>query len=399
MKAEYEMNHRINKLSVLAMALVLAGCTMAPDYERPSAPTSSSYPSGAAYAQGTVSAAQTAVADIGWRDFYRDPLLQQLLEVALANNRDLRKSVLDVEAARAQYRIRRADMLPTLNVDAGATVQRLPADVSPSGTTQITRSYDVNGAVSAWELDLWGRVRSLSDRALATYLALDETRIAARLSLLAEVTNAYLTLRADQELLQLAHDTLSTQKRTYALTQALFDACNATQIDLRRAEIALRTAEVSQAAYTRVAAQDRNALVLLLGQPLTAELSASLDKANTLPDDIIPSALPAGLPAELLVRRPDVRAAATACGQCQYRGRSRGIFPGNQFDRIGWYGQFESGRVVRAGVSGLEFCSANLVAYFPGRRSARQSGPSPGTKAHRNCELREGDSGCLPRSG
>lgn len=309
MKAEYEMNHRINKLSVLAMALVLAGCTMAPDYERPSAPTSSSYPSGAAYAQGTVSAAQTAVADIGWRDFYRDPLLQQLLEVALANNRDLRKSVLDVEAARAQYRIRRADMLPTLNVDAGATVQRLPANVSPSGTTQITRSYDVNGAVSAWELDLWGRVRSLSDRALATYLALDETRIAARLSLLAEVTNAYLTLRADQELLQLAHDTLSTQKRTYALTQALFDAGNATQIDLRRAEIALRTAEVSQAAYTRVAAQDRNALVLLLGQPLTAELSASLDKANTLPDDIIPSALPAGLPAELLVRRPDVRAA------------------------------------------------------------------------------------------
>ncbi|MDU4244124.1 MAG: hypothetical protein E7I00_01035, partial [Varibaculum cambriense] len=93
MKAEYEMNHRINKLSVLAMALVLAGCTMAPDYERPSAPTSSSYPSGAAYVQGTVSAAQTAVADIGWRDFYRDPLLQQLLEVALANNRDLRKSV------------------------------------------------------------------------------------------------------------------------------------------------------------------------------------------------------------------------------------------------------------------------------------------------------------------
>lgn len=152
------------------------------------------------------------MADIGWRDFYRDPLLQQLLEVALANNRDLRKSVLDVEAARAQYRIRRADMLPTLNVDAGATVQRLPADVSLSGTTQITRSYDVNGAVSAWELDLWGRVRSLSDRALATYLALDETRIAARLSLLAEVTNAYLTLRADQELLQLAHDTLSTQR-------------------------------------------------------------------------------------------------------------------------------------------------------------------------------------------
>ncbi len=287
MKAEYEMNHRINKLPVLVMAVVLAGCTMAPDYERPSAPTSSSYPSGAAYALGTVSRVQTAVADIGWHDFYRDPLLQQLLEVALANNRDLRKSMLDVEAARAQYRIRRADMLPTLNVDAGYAVQRLPADVSPSGSTQITRSYDVNGAVSAWELDLWGRVRSLSDRALATYLALDETRIAARLSLLAEVTNAYLTLRADQELLQLAHDTLTTQKRTYALTQALFDAGNATQIDLRRAEIALRTAEVSQAAYTRVAAQDRNALVLLLGQPLTAELSASLDKANTLPDDII----------------------------------------------------------------------------------------------------------------
>ncbi|MCS9404998.1 efflux transporter outer membrane subunit, partial [Pseudomonas aeruginosa] len=140
-------------------------------------------------------------------------------------------------------------------------------------------------------------------------LALDETRIATQMSLVSEVASAYLTLRADQELLRLTSDTLATQKRSYGLTTQLVEAGNSTQLDLRRAEIALRTAEANHAAYTRQAAKDRNALVLLLGQPLTPELSRQLDEAMALPDDIVPTGLPSGLPSELLARRPDIRAA------------------------------------------------------------------------------------------
>lgn len=294
------------KLSLLALAGVLAGCSLAPRYERPSAPIDAFYPSGPAY--GDAGAGAQATADVGWRDFLRDPLLQELVDLSLANNRDLRKAALNVEAARAQYRIQRADLLPRVGVGADGSAQRQPADLSPSGVADIRRSYQVAGTIS-WELDLWGRIRNLSEQALAAYLALDETRTAAQLSLVAEVANAYLALRADQELLGLTQQTLQTQQRSYALTAQLVDAGSANRIDLRRAEIALRTAQANLAQYTRQAARDRNALVLLLGQPLTPELASRLDAAQSLPDGIVPTDLPAGLPSDLLVRRPDLRAA------------------------------------------------------------------------------------------
>ena len=167
----------------------------------------------------------------------------------------------------------------------------------------------MGATASAWELDLWGRIRSLSDEALESYLSLDATRQASQMSLVAEVANAYLTLRADQELLRLANETLVTQERSYALTKQLADVGNLARLDLERAEVALRTAESDRATYTRLAAQDRNALVLLLGEPLSAELATRLDAADTLPDGIMPADLPAGLPSDLLARRPDIRAA------------------------------------------------------------------------------------------
>ncbi|ARU03950.1 multidrug transporter [Comamonas serinivorans] len=296
----------VKKLSLLALAGLLAGCSLAPKYERPPAPIDAFYPSGPAYGEAETTA--QAVADIGWRDFLRDPLLQELVALSLANNRDLHKAALNVEAARAQYRIQRADLLPKVGVGADGSAQRLPADLRQSGAPEISRSYQVVGVVS-WEIDLWGRIRSLSDQALSAYLALGETRTAAELSLVAEVTDAYLTMRADQELLRLTSDTLATQKRSYELTAQLVDAGNSTQLDLRRAEIALRTAEANHSAYTRQTARDRNALVLLLGQPLTPELSQRLDTATPLPDGLVPAHLPAGLPSELLARRPDLRAA------------------------------------------------------------------------------------------
>lgn len=310
MKTSIEVPGALKKVSLIALAVALAGCSLSPRYERPQAPIAASYPTGSAYEQATpADADQVLAAGIGWRDFFRDPLLQQLIALSLESNRDLQKAALNVEAARAMYRIQRADLLPSLDAAGGSVAERLPADISPTGTTQINRRYDVAGVATAWELDLWGRIRNLSDRALASYLALDETRVAAQMSLVSEVAIAYLTLRGDQTLLNLTSDTLATQKRSYELTAQLLEAGSATQLDLHLAEISLRTAEANHAVYTRQAASDRNALVLLLGQPLTSELSQQLDEATTLPDGILLTDLPSGLPSELLVRRPDIRAA------------------------------------------------------------------------------------------
>lgn len=301
------MNARLNALSgklvLLLGSAALAGCSMTPKYMRPEAPVSPSYPTAAAYG-GAQSSDPGAGADISWRDFYDDPLLHALIEMALVNNRDLRVTALNVEAARAQYRIQRSELLPTIAVGAEGTAQRLPSDLFYN-----RRSYQVGATASAWELDLWGRVRSLSDQALESYLALDATRQASQMSLVAEVANAYLTLRADQELLRLANETFAAQERSYALTRQLAEVGNLAQLDLERAEVALRTSEADRATYTRLAAQDRNALVLLLGAPLSAELAARLDAADTLPNGIMSADLPAGLPSDLLTRRPDIRAA------------------------------------------------------------------------------------------
>jgi len=305
------MTPTMKTLSSLALAGALAGCSLAPTYERPAAPVDAAYPTGPAYDRqaGQGQAAQGAAADIGWRDFFHDPLLQRLIELSLSANRDLRVAALNVEAARAQYRIQRADLLPSVGGAGTGSIQRVPGDLTQSGESAINRTYQVGVATSAWELDLFGRIRSLSEQALQSYLSLDETRIAAQLSLVAETANAYLTLRADQELLGLTRDTLRTQKESYDLTRQSYDLGVATALDLSQAEVALRTAESNLSQYTRLAAQDRNALVLLLGQPLPPDLAAQLDQPASLPDGILPLDLPAGLPSDLLVRRPDIRAA------------------------------------------------------------------------------------------
>lgn len=296
--------------SVLTLALVsaLAGCSLAPTYERPAAPVSAAFPAGPAYGATAQPGAATA-ADIGWRDFFADPLLQRLIVMALDANRDLRVAALNVERARALYRIQRADLTPDVGLAGQGSVQRLPGDLTQSGEPTISRSYQVGGALASWELDLFGRIRSLSDQALETYLAQDETRIAAQLSLIAETANAYLTLRADQELLALTQSTLASQQDAYTLIKQSYDLGVANALDLSQAEITLRTAQRNLSQYTRQAAQDRNALVLLVGQPLPADMLAQLDHATRLPDGVMPSTLPAGLPSDLLARRPDIRAA------------------------------------------------------------------------------------------
>lgn len=225
----------------------------------------------------------------------------------------------------------------------------------------------MGAALSTWELDLFGRIRSLSDKALESYLALDETRTATQLSLVAEVANAYLTLRADQELLALTRDTLKSQQDSFKLTQQSYDIGLSTALDLSQAEVGLRTAERNLSQYTRQAAQDRNALVLLAGQPLPDDLSAALDQAVRLDDGMLPTALPAGLPSDLLARRPDIRAAEHQLkGANANIGAARGLLPDHQPDRHGGHGQLQPGRPVRWRFGAWSFTPQITVPIFAG---------------------------------
>jgi len=297
-----------NKFSVLALAVILGGCSLAPDYRRPEAPIGASYPVGGPAADMVPAAGAQPPVDISWREFFGDPLLQELIAQALTTNRDLRKAMLGAEAARAQYRIQRAELLPHLAMETSGAGQRLPADLNQTGTSEIYRRYQWGAAIS-WELDLWGRVRSLKDQALATYLALEETRAAAELALIAEVANTYLALSADRELLGLSQQTLISRQRALDLTRRLVEAGTANQLDLSRAEMAVRTAEASLALYSRNVEQDLSALVLLLGRPLEPAMARQLDHPSVLSNELLPADLPLGAPSELLVRRPDIRAA------------------------------------------------------------------------------------------
>ena len=306
------LSRLLRHAAALTAFALMGGCALSPAYQRPEAPVANVYPTGAAYGPAAPVSMDGAAADIGWRDFFQDPILQALIENALENNRDIRIAALNVETARATYRVRRADLLPRVDGVATSTSQRAPGDLAPPETPEIARAYQASGAVSAWELDLWGRIRSLNDQALAAYLAQEETRLSAQISLMAEVANAYLTLRADQAMLRLAEETVETRRRSHALIRERAEAGEAGRIDMHQAEAALRGAEADRAAYARQAARDLNALVLLLGSPLTPELSASLDTADTLPDDLAMADLPPGLPSELLIRRPDIRAAEQA---------------------------------------------------------------------------------------
>jgi len=288
----------VNK-SLLSLALMtaLTGCSLIPDYQRPDAPVAGDWPQGEAYQQ---SAAQASEQTLGWREFFRDPALQQLIEVALENNRDLRVAALNVDAYRALYRIQRADLLPAVSADGAGTRSRTPGDLSMSGEPAISSQYSATFGVS-WELDLFGRLRSLRDQALEEFFASEAAQRSTQISLIASVANAWLTLQADQALLQVTRDTLKTYEESFGLTQRSFDVGVASALELRQARSAVDSARVSIEQYTRLVAQDRNALTLLLGQNLPAGLPSGdgLERTQL-------AALPVGLPSDLLQQRPDI---------------------------------------------------------------------------------------------
>ena len=287
--------------SLLSLALLatLGGCSLIPDYQRPESPVAAQWPQGPAYALGAAQAQH----ELGWREFFRDPALQQLIETALDNNRDLRVAALNVDAYRALYRIRRADLLPAVSGDGSGSRSRLPGDLNMSGEPAISSQYSATFGV-AWELDLFGRLRSLREQALEEFFASEAARRSTQISLIASVANAWLTLQADQALLQVTRDTLQTYEQSLGLTQRSFDVGVASALELRQARSAVDSARVSIEQYTRLVAQDRNALTLLVGHGLPGELpgAGGLERTQL-------AALPVGLPSELLQRRPDIRQA------------------------------------------------------------------------------------------
>jgi len=283
------------RMSLLSLAVLLAGCSLIPEYQRPASPSAAQYPQGAVYPTQTPAAARTE----DWRTLFNDPALQQLIESALVNNRDLRVAALNVEAFQAQYRIQRADLLPAVSANASESRQRLPPSVTRS-KAMINSTYAANLGVSAYELDFFGRVRSLSEQALQTWLATEQARRSAELSLVANVANAYLTWRADQELLELTRQTLAADEQSLRLTTRNRDAGKSSALEQAQAKTSVDSSRANLARYKRQVAQDLNSLTLLVGAPVPEQLPA-----QPLASDLIRQ-LPAGLPSDLLQRRPDI---------------------------------------------------------------------------------------------
>jgi len=284
----------------LALAAALGGCSLIPDYQRPDTPAAASWPEGEAYAQDGASQGQGQVQDLDWQRFFRDPQLRQLIGVALENNRDLRVAALNVEAYRALYRIQRADLFPAVSADGAGSRTRTPGDLNQTGQGDIASQYSATLGV-AWELDLFGRLGSLREQALEEYFATEAAQRSARISLIASVANAWLTLQADQALLQVSRDTLKAFEESLALTQRSFDVGVASALELSQARSAADSARVRIEQYTRLVAQDRNALSRLLGQ----NVASGLSPAEALERDQLAD-LPVGLPSDLLYRRPDI---------------------------------------------------------------------------------------------
>ena len=330
--------------------LAVGGCSLIPDFMRPDLPVSATYPTGPAYPIQNLTAEQAlqSADTIGWRNFFPDLRMQAYIEIALRNNRNLRIAALNVQSAQALFRVQRADLFPHISLSGigefgtlpeqtsiassgasggstasttgastvgtatgatsatGSVVASTPTMVSNTPAQHISyRYYNVGLGFSSYELDLFGRLRSLSSQAFETYLASAETARSTQISLIAEVASAYLTVLADRELLRITNETVKSEQDAYDLTMQLLRGGTTTLLSVRQAETALETAKANVPLYTRQAAQDENALVLLLGQPMPDNLPLGRGLDN---QDLI-TTLPAGLPSALLLRRPDIVAA------------------------------------------------------------------------------------------
>lgn len=291
-------------LLILGVLLFMGGCSMNPKYTQPPAPVPAEWPQGDAYHIPQAAPEAPAVQELSWKVFFTDPKLQQIIGTALTNNRDLRIAALNVERARALYGVQRAELFPAVNAVGDGGKQRRSADLISSGEPRTIEQYSVGLGIAAWEIDFFGRIRSLKDQALEEYLATDEARRSAQIALVSEVAGVYLTLAADLENLKLARSTLASQQAAYDLIKRQYEVGVASELDLRQAQIPVDAARGDVARFTQITAQDQNALDLLAG--------------SKVPEDLLPSDLAsvnpsrkffAGLSSAALLNRPDIMAA------------------------------------------------------------------------------------------
>lgn len=302
------------------MIALLTGCSLSPDYQRPDAPIAPQWPSQPLLVDGAAASADR----ISWRDLFADPKLRRLVDMALENNRDLRIAALNIERTRAQYRIQRAELVPQIGINGTETAQRTPGSLSTAGIGGVSHAYGLNVGVSTYELDLFGRLRSLNEEALQTFLATEETRRATHISLIADVASRYLALAADRDLVRLAQDTLASRQRSYDLQAERNRVGNLSVVELRQAETELEAARADALTADNQIANDRNALELLVGTPLLPNL---LPGEGSLTAMLGIREIPPGLPSDLLRQRPDILAAEhTLIGANANIGAARAAF-------------------------------------------------------------------------
>ena len=256
----------LRTLTVALAATLAIACTLMPDYQRPAAPVPASFPN----APRIVAA--TSADAITWRDYFAAAQLREVIALALANNRDLRVAALNIEQARAQYRIQRADPFPTIGATGGQSAQRLPGDLSGSGNADVFRQYSATVGFSAYELDFFGRIRSLNAEALEIYLGTEEARRSAQISLVAEVAGTWLVIAFDRERLALAQNTYETRLKSHDLIRRSLEAGAVSALDLHQSQQLLQSARADVARFGAFIVQDENALALLVGAPVPAEL-------------------------------------------------------------------------------------------------------------------------------
>ena len=353
----------MKRLCTFGAATLLAGCSLAPDYRQPPPAVAAAYPGGAGYHSKDVAAPPSLAisADkLGWRDFFVDPALRRLLDIALRANRDLRTATINVAQAQAQFRLQRASLFPSLNVTGAAEYEGLSnsglfgagaggsttATTTPTTTPTTTgtagtsgggasttiptglsggtlREYTISAGVTSYEVDLFGRVRALTRQQFEKYIAQEENQRAVALTVIGNVATSYIAWLSDQALLKVTNDTLHAQEESLRLTQAEFDHGETTLLTLRQAQTSVASARANQAQYTRQVAQDVNELVLLIGAPIPADLPTP----NPLGRQTLMADLSPGLPSDLLTRRPDImKAEHTLRGDYADIGAARAAF-------------------------------------------------------------------------
>ena len=360
------MMQRLLPAAIAAMFLAGCGSLLTPQYERPGAPVPQSWPTHGAYA-GAVRDSERSAIDTGWKTFVADERARQLVELALANNRDLRIAALNVERARAAYGISRADLFPSVSAAGAATQAKGARDVVSEPNGRISHNYSATLGFSSYELDFFGKISNQADSSREAWLQLVETRDAAQISVIAQVVSGYLTLAADQERLKVAKDTLASLQHTLRLTIKRHDARVASQIDVSSAQGSLEGAYVDIATYTTAVAQDENALALLIGTPLPDDLRPPLGLFNGKP---LLQEVSTGLTSDVLLRRPDLRADehALKAANADIGAARAAFFPSITLTANAGSGSVELGRLFSAGNGLWTFAPQINLPIFTGGR-------------------------------